>query len=45
MKKEITEAEWELIDTIRNYKKTYPPSIHLEIFIYALLDKLMEKEE
>ncbi len=44
MKKEITDAEWELIDSIRNFKKVYPPSIHLEIEIYTLLEKLMDKE-
>ncbi|MDT9499114.1 hypothetical protein ACI76O_03575 [Capnocytophaga cynodegmi] len=45
MKKEITESEWELIETIRNFKKVYPPSIELELYIYTLLDKLMDKEQ
>ncbi len=45
MKKELTDTEWELIDTIRNYRKTYPLSIHLEIFIQQLVDRLMEKED
>ncbi|ERI81418.1 hypothetical protein IX307_001195 [Bacteroides pyogenes] len=44
MKKEITENEWELIETIRNFKKVYPPSVELEIYIYSLLDVLMERD-
>ena len=39
---ERTEEEWELIDTIRNYKKTYPRSGELELYIEFLVDKLME---
>ena len=39
---ELTEDEWELIDTIRNYRKTYPRSGHLELYIEFLVDKLME---
>ena len=42
MKEELTENEWELIDSIRNYKKIYPKSIELEIYIQMLLDKLMD---
>lgn len=45
MKKEVTDREWELIETIRNFKKVYPPSIELELYIYTLLDKLMDKEQ
>ena len=45
MKKELTEKEWELIETIINFKKIYPPSIELELYIYALLDKLMDKDK
>ena len=41
MKTELTEEEWELIDTIRNYKKTYPKSKQLEVYIDYLVDKLM----
>lgn len=44
MKKELTEKEWELIETIRNFKKVYPPSVELEFYIYSLLDALMEKD-
>lgn len=42
MQKQITEQEWELIEMIRNYKKTYPPSKNLEKYIEYLIDKLME---
>lgn len=42
MQVELTEEEWELIDTIRNYKKTYPKSGNLELYIDYLVDKLME---
>lgn len=45
MKKELSEKEWELIETIRNFKKIYPPSIELEMYILLLLEKLMDKEE
>ncbi len=39
---ELTDAEWELIDTIRNYRNTYPRSGDLELYIEFLVDKLME---
>jgi len=39
---ELSEDEWELIDTIRNYRKTYPKSGELELYIEFLVDKLME---
>lgn len=42
MKKEVTQTEWELIETIRNYTKTYPRSRELEKYIEYLVDKLME---
>lgn len=43
MQTKLTEAEWELIiSTIRNYKKTYPRSAELELYIEYLVDKLME---
>lgn len=45
MKKEISKKEWELIDTIRNYRKVYPPSIELEIYIQQLIDELMDENE
>jgi len=44
MTKEITEREWYLIATIRNYRKTYPPSVHLEKEIQDLVDILTDKE-
>ena len=42
MQTTLTEAEWELISTIRNYRKTYPRSTELELYIEYLVDKLME---
>ncbi len=42
---ELTSKEKDLISTIRNYRKTYPQSIHLESYIYFLLAELMEDEE
>lgn len=42
MLKELTEKEWELIDTIRNYNNTYPRSIEIEIYINELVAELME---
>ncbi len=42
MQTELTETEWELISTIRNYKKTYPRSTGLELYIEYLVDTLME---
>ncbi|HLW31095.1 MAG TPA: hypothetical protein VKX40_02455 [Aequorivita sp.] len=42
MQTKLTETEWELISTIRNYKKTYPRSAELELYIEYLVDKLME---
>lgn len=32
MQTKLTETEWELKSTIRNYKKTYPPSAELELY-------------
>ena len=42
MKQEISQQEWELIDSIRNYKKVYPRSVELEMYIDFLLDELMK---
>ncbi|MGB0274952.1 MAG: hypothetical protein ACPF9U_06960 [Flavobacteriaceae bacterium] len=39
---ELTDDERDLISSIRNYRKTYPRSIDLELYIEFLLDKLME---
>jgi len=44
MTKQITQREWDLIETIRNYRKTYPPSVHLEKEIQDMLDILTDKE-
>lgn len=42
MQVKLTETEWELISSIRNFKKTYPRSTELEIYIEYLVDSLME---
>lgn len=39
---ELTDDERDLISSIRNYRKTYPRSTDLELYIEFLLDKLME---
>lgn len=45
MKKEITEKEWELIQAIRNFRKSkHNPSINLELFIDQLVDELKEND-
>lgn len=44
MKVELTELEWELIQALRNFRKSYHnKSIQLELFIDELVDKLKEK--
>lgn len=41
MKKEITEKEWELIEAIRNYRRSrHNPSAQLEMFIDCLVEAL-----
>lgn len=41
MKKEITEMEWDLIQAIRNFRKSkHNPSAQLEIFIDYLVEAL-----
>ena len=43
IKKEITAEEWFLIETIRNYRKTYPNGARmLENEINEILDELMD---
>lgn len=42
MQVELTEEEWGLISTIRNYRKTYPRSMELELYIEYQVDQLME---
>lgn len=44
MKKEITELEWELIQALRNFRKSYHnKSIQIELYIDELIDKLKER--
>lgn len=46
MKKEITEKEWELLEALRNFRKSrHNPSFELEIYIDSLVDELKEEEE
>lgn len=46
MKKEITDKEWELLEALRNFRKSkHNPSIQLEIFIDQLVDELKENDE
>lgn len=41
MKKELTELEWELIQAIRNFKKSrHNPSVQLEAYIDYLVEEL-----
>lgn len=41
MKKELTETEWELIEALRNYRRSrHNPSAQLELFIDSLVDEL-----
>jgi len=44
--KKISEKEWELIEALRNFRKSkHNPSIQLELFIDQLVDELKETEE
>ena len=46
MKKEITEKEWELLEALRNFRKSkHNPSIQLELFIDLLVDELKEMDK
>ncbi len=40
----LTEKEKDLIQTIRNFRNTYPKSINLEMYINRLLAELMDDE-
>lgn len=43
--KRITETEWELIEALRNFRKSkHNPSRQLELFIDELVDKLKEED-
>lgn len=45
MKQEITEKEWELLEALRNFRKSkHNPSYQLELFIDELVDQLKEKD-
>jgi hypothetical protein len=44
--KEISDKEWDLLSTIRNYKRAFPnDSRMMKREIMALLDELMTSEE
>ena len=46
MRKEITEKEWELIQALRNFRKSqHNPSMELELWIDQLVDELKESDE
>ena len=45
MKQELTEKEWELIQALRNFRKSrHNPSIQLEEYIDSLTDELKETD-
>ncbi|MCM1310821.1 MAG: hypothetical protein NC301_07350 [Bacteroides sp.] len=45
MKKELTETEWELIEALRNYRRSrHNPSIQIELFIDTLVEELKNNE-
>ena len=41
MDKKLTDKEWELVETIRNFRKMYPQSIEFELYINNLVIELM----
>ncbi len=44
--KRVTEKEWELIDALRNFRKSkHNPSTQLELYIDQLVDELKERDE
>ena len=44
MQRELTEKEWDLIESIRNYKKSFPNGqVNLKWYIYELLAELMDE--
>lgn len=45
MKRELTDTEWDLIQALRNYRKSYHNiSAELELYIDMLVELLKEKE-
>lgn len=45
MERELSDKEWELIQTIRNFRKMYPQSVEFEIYINHLVTELMYDEQ
>lgn len=46
MKQKISKKEWELLQALRNFRKTkHNPSWELEIWIDQLVDELKEEDE
>ncbi len=46
MPKQITEKEWELLEALRNFRKSkHNPSVQLELYIDQLVDELKEQDE
>lgn len=46
MKHELTDKEWELIEAIRNYKKSYPRGKkELSWYIQQVLNELLSRED
>ena len=45
MEKDLTDKEWELIQSIRNFTKMYPQSVQFELYINHLVTELMYGEE
>ncbi len=44
--KRITEKEWELIEALRNFRRSrHNESLQLELFIDQLVDELKEEDE
>jgi hypothetical protein len=44
MKVELTEKEWDLIESIRNYHKAYPNgNVEQEWYITTLLQELLDR--
>ena len=44
--KQITEKEWELIETLRNFRNSrHNASVQIELFIDQLVDELKENND
>jgi hypothetical protein len=44
MEIELRDKEWELIQTIRNFRKMYPQTVQFELYINHLVTELMYEE-